>query len=384
MKAKVTVKPELLKWARERASLGVDELARAMGIRNPEKVSEWEKTGELSLAQLNKLAAKTYTPIGYLFLPEPPEEHLPVTDFRRTDNADAVKPSPNLLDTLYSCQLRQEWFRDYLIREGSEPLAFVGSATEKDNPNDVAKRIREEIGLSLEDRPKTGNYEDYLKFMVNKTEDAGILVMRSGVVGNNTHRILDINEFRGFTLSDKYVPLIFVNAADAKAAQMFTLAHELAHVWLGQSGVSKPTFVEDQAIESFCNAVAAEVLVPMEDFEKNWKQDEDISREVDRLAKLYKVSSLVILIRALKAQVIDRSTFSQHYGMRRQAFLDKASTDGGNFYPTQNSRLGNRFAVAVITSALEGKTLYSEAFSLLDLKSSETFYETAKRLGITP
>src|SRR5207248_2628030 len=155
-----------------------------------------------------------------------------------------------------------------------------------------------------------------------------------------------------------------LNAADAKAAQMFTLAHELAHVWLGQSGVSKPTLVGDRGTESCCNSVAAEILIPLRDFRAAWRGDEVVLAEVKRLAQQFKVSTLVILIRASRAHMVDQPTFERLYEEERQSAF-RAGGGGGDYYRTQEGRLSGRFMEAVISSALEGETLYSEAFSLL-------------------
>ncbi|HMM61712.1 MAG TPA: ImmA/IrrE family metallo-endopeptidase, partial [Candidatus Rifleibacterium sp.] len=90
----------------------------------------------------------------------------------------------------------------------------------------------------ISDRGEAANWESFFNILVERSEQAGIIILRSGKVGNNTHRTLDVKEFRGFVIYDELAPFIFINGADAKAAQIFTLVHELAHVWLGASGVS--------------------------------------------------------------------------------------------------------------------------------------------------
>src|SRR5581483_11237492 len=180
-----------------------------------------EQTGQISLGHLERLAEKTYTPVGYLFLPEPPDERLPISDFRTVDGGAVGRPSPGLLDTIYRCQQRQGWYRDYLIAEGDEPLSFVGSASHADSAKTVASDIRETLALGALDTAEAASLDAALALLADRAEAARILVMRNGVVGNNTYRKLDVNEFRGFALSDPYAPLVFVNAADAKSAQIF-------------------------------------------------------------------------------------------------------------------------------------------------------------------
>lgn len=378
----VSVQPALLRWARERVSLDQAELAQRVGLKQ-ERVTEWETTGQLTLARLERLASKTYTPIGYLFLPAPPDESLPIPDFRTVGGDGIGRASPNLLDTIYQCQQRQDWFREYLVEQGVEPLPFVGSANLRDSPEEVAQSIRTALDLPAQPGAGFPNWDEALRGLVATLEGASILVMRNGVVGNNTHRKLDIQEFRGFALSDVYAPLVFVNGSDSAAAQRFTLAHELAHVWLGQSGVSDVQLQSDQEAEKFSNRAAAELLVPMRVFREFWRSGEDPAAEAMRLSRAFKVSRPVILIRARDAGFLSTSRFEALYASERSSTSTGETTSGGDFYRTQGSRLGKRFARAVVTSALEGRTTYTEAFQLLGLKKIETFNQLARTLGVS-
>src|SRR5690606_16145742 len=152
-----------------------------------------------------------------------------------------ARPSPDLLDTIYQCQDRQNWYRDYQRTNHEAPVDFVGTLTTATLVTEAAARIRETLGISIAQRQAIGTWEDALRHLIRQAEDAGVLVMISGIVGSNTHRTLDVNEFRGFALVDAMAPLVFVNGTDSKSAQMFTLVHELAHIWLGQSAVSDMT-----------------------------------------------------------------------------------------------------------------------------------------------
>lgn len=378
---KVRVRPELLRWARARAALGQEQLAERVGLVR-DRVTEWEETGEIEFAHLERLANKTHTPVGYLFLPEPPDEELPVADFRRPADVRDRAPSPDLLATIYECQLRQAWFRDYLGADGAEPLPFVGSATLRSKPAEVAAEIRRR--LALDERPLPGDKkaDAALRELVARIDNIGVLVMRNGVVGNNTSRKLDPGEFRGFALSDPYAPLIFVNAADAKAAQMFTLAHELGHVWLGQSAVSDVEPDAADPTERFCNALAAEVLVPLAQFRTRWDALRSVDDAVGAIAREFKVSRLVALIRAREAGVLSPPDFQRAYIAERAALREADPGGGGDFYATQRSRIGERFGRAVATSALEGRTTYTEAFQLLGVRKNSTFQQLAQEFGV--
>ncbi|KAA0225298.1 ImmA/IrrE family metallo-endopeptidase [Fimbriimonadia bacterium ATM] len=382
MPVEVDAKPDVLRWARERVSLSPSELASRLGWKKADRIIIWEQSGRIQLKHLERLAEKTYTPIGYLFLDTPPEERLPIPDFRTVAGHPPERPSPNLLDTVYQAQLRQSWFREHLLQYDEEPLPFVGRATLNSNPESVGAEIRDAIAFDTTQRAQMATWEEALRTMFDNAESAGVLIMRNGIVGNNTHRKLDVTEFRGFTISDEFAPLIFVNAADTKAAQMFTLAHELAHVWLNVSGVSNWRLQTSEKVERFCNAVAAEVLVPMAEFKTKWDPAKEPIEEARRLARRYKTSSLVLIIRAYEAAFLSRSEFDELYDAEKARFTDRVSGGGGDFYLTQRSRIGRRFARAVIAGALEGSVPFKEAFQLLGLKRSETFMELAKSLGV--
>jgi len=178
------------------------------------------------MKQLEDFARLTHTPFGYFFLSQPPVLTLPVPDFRTLRDEVLAEPSSDMLDTLYLCQQRQDWYRDHARMHGLPALAFVGSASVQEAPVTVARRLRETLGLSAETRRQLPSWTDALRQLIAKAEEAGVLVMVSSVVGSNSHRKLDVGEFRGFALADGLAPLVFLNGADSKAAQMFTLAHD--------------------------------------------------------------------------------------------------------------------------------------------------------------
>ena len=258
---RVNVKPKLLRWARERASIELDALER----RFP-KYREWESGHrQPTLKQLELLAKVTHAPIGSFFLSRPLEERIPIPDLRTVCDRPMGRPSVELLDTVYLCQQRQDWYRDFARMEGENPLPFVGSASPASAVESTAERIRTALGFDLDERRALPTWTEALRRFIGQADVLGVLVMTSGIVGNNTHRKLDPDEFRGFALADELAPLIFINGADSKAAQMFTLAHELAHLWLGESALSDvgPISMPSHAVEVWCNHVAAELLVPL-------------------------------------------------------------------------------------------------------------------------
>ncbi len=377
---RVDVKPDMLCWAIERAGMSTGDLRKKFP-----KIVQWAK-GEVkpTLKQLEAFARAVRVPVGYMFLPEPPEERLPIPDLRTIGGAPHRTPSPDLLDVIYLCQRRQAWYRDYARSVGEEARSFVGSVTIDDSIVETARAMRETLGFDVEARRRCPTWTDALKLFIEHAEDRGVLVMISGVVGTNNRRKLDPDEFRGFTLVDNLAPLVFINGSDTKAAQIFTLAHELAHVWLGKSALSDagPESLPSNRIERWCNAVAAEFLVPIEELRKTLRRREPLT-EVQNLARQFKVSTLVIMRRLLDARKISRKVFEEAYKHELDILKERAKTSqGGDFYLTQEVRASRRFVRSLIISTLEGQTLYREAFQLLGIKKEQTFNEWKKRLGV--
>lgn len=378
---RVTVNPELLVWARLRSGRSMEALERLFP-----KLELWEN-GELrpTLKQLEAFARATYVPIGYLFLDNPPEEQLPISDLRTMGSKERVRPSPDMLDTIYICQQRQEWYREFARSIKEPPKAFVGSAMLSDDIVDTAGSIRHELGFDLEIRRNVRSWSEALRYFIKQADIMGILVMVSGVVGSNNKRRLDPEEFRGFALSDDLAPLIFINGADTKAAQMFTLAHELAHIRLGRSVLSnsQPSLLPDHDVERWCNQVAAELLVPREAMLLEYNSGDELHNQVNRLARVFKVSTLVILRRIYDVGGLDGDEFWIEYQNELKRLQRLPKGGGGDFYLTLGARAGKRFTRALVTSTLEGRSSFTEAFRLLGFKRMSTFRRLGHSLGVS-
>lgn len=378
---RVDVNPKLLVWARERSGLEPDDLMR----RFP-KLGEWEE-GDRSptLKQLESFAKATHTPVGFLFLQEPPEQQVPIPDYRTMGDGGVARPSPDLLDTIFQCQQRQEWYRDFAQVTREDPVAFIDSLTTSAAVVEAATAMRRALAFDVGERGPT--WADALRLLIEHAEDRGVLVMVNGVVGSNTHRKLDPREFRGFALVDPLAPLVFVNAADTKAAQIFTLAHELAHLWLGESALSNADLISTPsvAVERWCNQVAAEFLVPLASVTAEFSRDQPLADELERLARRFKVSTLVVLRRVYDAGHLEWDAYRAAHRAELERILeilDERGGSGGNFLSTQPVRVSKRFARAVITSTLEGQTLHRDALQMLGFKKLSTLHELASRLGV--
>lgn len=375
----VVVKPELLRWAIDRSGLSTDEL-----LAKFPKLEEW-KTGDRmpTFRQLEQFARTTMTPFGAFFLDAPPTEELPVPDFRTKNNHPLKRYSPNLLDTIQTMQQRQAWLREWLSEEGAKPLDYVGSANPTINFKSLAQHIRHRLDLDAAWAESLASWEDALQTLRKAIERIGIVVFSNGVVGLNSHRPLDPDEFRGFVLCDPLAPVVFINDADTKSARIFTLAHELVHVWLGQDGVFNldKMMPAKEDTERYCNRVAAEFLMPAYKLTERWEEARSLKKPFHAIARWFKVSPVVAARRALDLNLITKHEFFGFYEQDREDWLrqkaeDRKKSSGGNFYATQNVRLGRRFSAAIVRAAREGRILYQDAFRLTGMKG-ETFHTYA-------
>ena len=375
---RMKVRPELLQWACRRRQADPAELRK----RFP-KYDDWESgNNHPTFRQLEAFAKFTQVPFLTLLFPEPREEKIPIQDLRTVRNRNVSQPSGNLLDTIYMCQQRQDWYQTFAMLEGEEPLPFVGSATLQSDVETTAKKIRATLGFDIEERQELPNWTQALRYFANQADDLGILVMISGVVRNNPHRKLNPEEFRGFALADKLAPLIFVNGADTKAAQIFTLAHELAHIWLGESSLSNvtPDSFSSHRIERWCNQVAAEVLVPITSLHESFQKDASLADELQRLARYYKTSTLVLLRRLFEMKALQRGTFAEQYQYQLSQLKPRKGSGGGNFHATLKTRVGQRFGTALVESAFSGETAFTDALYYLGIKKISTLEAFAESL----
>jgi Zn-dependent peptidase ImmA (M78 family) len=368
--SKVVVSTDVLRWALDRSNRSAGEL-----LPKFPKIEEWlSGFSQPSLKQLENLAHATMTPFGQMFLDSPPEDTLSIPNYRTVSDEDVIDASPDLIESVLAMQGRQDWMRQFAMQEGQHPVPIMGSANPGEDPKVVAQRMREMLGLDQAWASRQLTWSDALRALRGAIEASGILVVVNGVVGNNTHRKLDPSEFRGFVLADNYAPLIFVNGADWKSAQMFTLAHEVAHVMFGSSAAFDLHNMQPAPhdIERQCNWVAAEFLVPESRLRTAWPTAVSDEREpFQLLARQFKVSPIVVARRALDLGLINKDAFLKFYRRYVAEERHKAKQDnegGGNFYALQGLRIGHRFGSAIIRAVRENKLLYSEAYSLTGIR----------------
>ena len=363
------VNPAILRWARERANQTLDSLAAAMHVKFTQ-VAAWEDGLEHpTFKQAQNWAMACHVPFGFLYLAQPPEDPLPIPDLRTIEGVPPTKPSIDLLDTIRDVLRKQDWYIDYLTDQGHRPLEFVGRFSLNSRSEDIAADIRHWLKVNPAPRKRTDDV--YLTELIAAAEAAGISVMRSGMVNGNTHRKLDVAEFRGFAVSDKLAPVVFLNSADAPAARVFTLLHELAHIWIGISGISDTSVGNSRREEVLCNATAGEFLVPRDEFVSRWNSHVFWEENLEPLASTFNVSKLVIGRRAADLGLIDKKLYSDYYLAEWQKYRARDKGEGGSYYATAGAKNSKVISRAVVAETLSGRILLREAGKLLGIQPSK-------------
>ncbi len=379
------IKHDLLLWAVERAQIAMDVLSKKLSIKE-EKLQRWIEGEELpTFKQAQKLANALQVPFGYLFLSEPPKEQLPVPDLRTIRDDPTYHMSANFKELLYDLDRKQRWYREYILENGAQRLEFIGKFSLQDTKASIVNDIREKLQWNSDMKGITK--DNYLTEITKKIETLGVLVMRSSYIGSNTRKSLSVKEFRGLAISDPYAPLIYVNTADAKSAQIFTLSHELAHLWIGESGISDlQMFINfDNKIEKFCNEIAAELLVPEDEFKKYYDGSKSTEENCIFIADTYHVSFVMALKRAYDLKFISYEDYKEQYELemaRWEEIKQHKRSGGGDYYKTAGARVSKLFSHSVISATLEGKLLYRDATKLLNIKKISTFENYLQEMGI--
>lgn len=377
MSTRINIKADNLIWAITRAGHELSEF-----LRDTPLVQQWiKKEKQPTVKQLEKFSKQVHVPFGYLLLDSPPTETLPIPFFR-SQNTDQKSISLNVVDTVRILKRRQEWLAEYLEENEAKTLPFVGSATVNDPIEKVVKRIREILELPEDWASKYRTYAEALNHFSNQLEEQRIIVTFNSVVGNNNHRKIPLEDCRGLVLVHPIVPFLFVNSTDAKSAQLFTLAHELVHIWLGESaGFDLEGWLPaDDPIERFCDQAAAELLVPARLFEDRWKVDQDYKK----LARKFKVSPIVVARRALDLKKIGKKAFFVFYNAYIQELNDlnlkqNQGNTGGDFYATTKKRISPTFAGYINEAVRHNELLHLEAYRLTGMKG-DTYAKFIEKL----
>jgi len=369
---------EILRWARSRARLSTGALAKSLGTAEDNVVAWEEGQKKPTFNQAMNYARCTHIPFGYLYLATPPAEDLPLPDLR-TISGREPNYSLALKDTIRWAMERQDWYRDWLKAQGYVVNDIVGQYSVGDGVHAVVSDMRAK--LEIPEIPKRGSFEDYFSGLVQKIEAIGVLVMRNSIVNNNTSRPLSVEEFRGFAISDSLAPVIFINTADCPEARLFTLAHELSHIWIGKSGVSDAEPQTHLREEVFCNAAAAELLTPEREFKIRWKEIESWKENLPELTRAFHVSEWVIARRALTFGFITQHDYNKFVAEKIAIHKARSKNGAPPYMRLQTGRISKTLASAVASEALSGRMLFRDAYRLTGIKPHKISEYSKKELG---
>ncbi len=387
MQVNVSISPEILNWVMSQIQ---PETLNCQIVKYLESWHYGEKMPTFN--QVEKVSKATGIPLGYFFLQTPPIEDVSLIEFRTVDSASLGTPSRNLMDTMHDMGQIQDWVRDYLISEGGSPLTFVGELKTQLNTMKFAQRVREILGIKRDWYTACKTAAESFNFIRTAMSNAGTIVMMSGIVGNNTHRSLDIDEFRAFAVVDEYAPLIFINSNDSTNGKLFSLLHEFAHLCIGENSLFNDrdgTGTQVKTTETLCNAVAAEILVPYQSFMDAWNAVDDKNTHEENIKLLSERFKCGITVIARRAYDGNRISYDEYKKIAQLAITlynearkrkKERGEGGGDFYRTAASRIDKRFFHMLVGSIKSGRTLYSDAFRLTNTNRS-TFSNLAETVG---
>ena len=381
------IRTSVINWACDRIGVPYSDISKKNGLKNLAK--ETNGVVKLTMKQLEVLSHILRYPLFYLMLDEPVEklDRLPIDDFR-TINGKEAQTSIDLYEQIDFCKAQQDWFIDYVKENAIEPFEYISKFTIKDNPEIAGHIIRNLIGISNITSNKTNEFYKKLK---KNIEDQYILVFTSKVLKNTTHR-LSISEFRGYALTDKYAPLIFINGNDSINAQIFTLCHELGHICLGISGISDVSLKNKRTTEKWCNNFAASILMPSEKISQDFKKYNYLNDFLEYSINKYHVSLNAIIIRLYSLNLITKAEFETQWKKAEMIYENylnslqekrKEGSSNGDYYKTAASRLSSLFTRAIIASTSVGATTFREASHLLGFSSVNTYDSFVKKQKVS-
>lgn len=378
------VNPQILVWARKTAGLGIDEAARLLqlgGARQsgPEALDEYEHGTKAPSRPLLLRMAKVYRrSLLAFYLQQPPVKSERGEDFRTLSGGRELESAPKLDALVRDVFVRQRLVRSILEdADEAQPLDFVGSIALAQTVDDAAKVICKRLSFDLNEFRRKKNIEESFDYIRGLTEKLGVFVLLIGNLGTH-HTALGTDIFRGFALAEKVAPFIVVNDQDAKVAWSFTLLHELAHIWLGRTGVSGADF--EQKIEQFCNDVASEILLPeaeMGALRQLGGEPHEVISAISNFASQRKVSRALVAYRLLKRRQIDRrqwldltEEFRRSWEAERARRKEQAAgaAAGPNYYVVKRHRAGNALVEVTRRAIAEGFVTPTKAGRILGVR----------------
>ncbi len=382
MADKANITPEVLKWARTSARITEEDAARRAAVPIA-KLQLWEN-GEAvpTIKQARNLAKFYRRPFALFFLPDIPNDFEPLQDFRRKGSVPLGTASIFIIREI---QRRQAWLQELIEESGEDRLPYVGRFSVNDSPEEIAQHILQ----TLEIDPLNYENDDPMRVWINRTETKGVFVSRTSSM--HSRMPLDPKEIQGFAIADKYAPFVFINTRDWRAAQLFTLVHELAHIWIAASGISIDVDIHSSygnnihPVEILCNQVAAHALMPQTTIERHSISEFRSIDSIYRIARLYGVSSFAFIVRLRNLELINQRSYRSLAGeaetrfrehleaeARKQAQKKQSENTGGpSPYLLRVNKNSRQFTRIVLDSFRQGAVDPALASTLLETPTTK-------------
>jgi Zn-dependent peptidase ImmA (M78 family)/DNA-binding XRE family transcriptional regulator len=379
MADKAFITPNVLKWARESARITEETAATKVSV-TVARLKEWEEgINQPTIRKAQTLAKMYKRPFALFFLPEVPRDFQPLQDFRKPGSKELTTSSVFIIREI---QQKQSWISDVYEENKEEKRPLVGRFSIKDNPQQVAVDILETLKVN----PGLYRTDNPIKEWIDAAELNGIFVSRTSFIHSRLK--LDSLELQGFAIADPYAPFVFVNSEDWNAPQLFTLVHELAHIWVAETGISNEIESEIKnkdkfhPVELFCNEVAANALMPKEIVLRLDSSSFKSSKDVFQAAKQLGVSSFALLVRVMNLNLISIPVYQK---LKKQTDYDfteylkkeegkkakqkeKGKRGGPNYFLLQLNRNSRLFTQTVLDSFRGGFIEPTLASSLLNVQ----------------
>lgn len=368
------ITPSVLEWAIKRAGVSAESIHK--------KAEQWVSgKARPTFKQAVDIAKTLQIPFGYLWLKEPPKEQEIIPDLRTIGNGGLAQIPLELKTVVNDVKQKQEWFKEYAKTNGILKCEAIGRFKGSDDTQEIADDVT--ARLEIQDLVGSGCDKDrMLKNLIEKIEKLGILVMRNSILRGNTKKKLNLDTFRGFAIFDEFAPLIFINTNDSKAGQIFTLMHEVAHLWIGQSGISDLDIRENNKIELACNEIAAKILMPKTKIQKAFREFDD-DRWLECIADRFSVSTLAVLNRLRSLSLLAPRRYQELYNAELERLSRIPKTRPSGAPPPEvmvRVRNGYLFTFVVTSSVLSGDETYTNGASLLGFKNTDLINKVAKEI----
>jgi Zn-dependent peptidase ImmA (M78 family) len=378
--------PDILLWARETAGLSLEEAAHSIGLKEAYGESGAERlaaleagTEEPSRPLLLKMAKAYRRSLLVFYLDQRPKTGDRGKDFRTLPGGKEPLYNPVLDALLRDIRGRQSIIRSLLEDSEVEKLPFIGSATVDVPVSTLAERITRQLRFDLGNFRKQAKIEEAFAYLRARTEASRIFVMLLGNLGSH-HTNIPVDTFRGFALADAIAPLVVINDNDAVSAWSFTALHEVAHLWLGATGLSG--FVGGLRIEQYCSDVAAEILLPPKELEEfaraRMLPSDQLAERVSQFADRRNISRAMVAYRIFRTGAIAEKTYDELREKfykdwvahtEREALKQKGQEGGPSYYVVRRHKIGKALLALANRSLGEGLLTYTKAARLLGVKA---------------